>query len=213
MNKILPSILGVEDLNTFLDVISESSIDEIHLDIMDGIFVENKYDNLNDITILKNKGYITNIHLMVENPDKQIDYALKLGADSITIHYEIDRFSDMFELLLKHKRDTGIKVGVSICPETDVTALKSVLKDLDIVLVMSVHPGKGGQTFMDNAYEKIKKLRNLSDTVRIIVDGGINDTNILNIFDCGADSVVVGSYITSDIQNADDKIKKLEILI
>lgn len=213
MNKILPSILGVKDLNEFLDVISISDIDEIHLDIMDGIFVENKCDSLDDISILNKRGYISNVHLMVENPEEQIEYALKLGADSITIHYEIDNFKEMLELLLKYKKERGLKLGVSICPETDINALKSILSKIDIVLIMSVHPGKGGQNFMDMAYDKISELRTLSDKIRIIVDGGINDTNISKVFECGADSVVVGSYITSDVQNSNNKINKLESLI
>lgn len=213
MRLILPSILGIKNLEEFLDVISNSDIEEIHLDIMDGIFVENTCNNLDDIRILNDRGYISNVHLMIENPEKQIEYALKLGADSITIHYEIDNFYEMYRLLQKRKKEQGLKIGVSICPETDVNALKPILDDIDIVLVMSVHPGKGGQAFIEIAYDKISKIRKLSDKVRIIVDGGINETNISNIFKEGANSVVVGSYITSDIESANMKIEKLKKLI
>lgn len=216
MNKILPSLLGIKDLNElnmFLNIISDSDIEELHLDIMDGVFVENKCNNLDYIKTLNETGYISNVHLMVENPEEQINYAANLGADSITIHYEIDNFNNMLNLLLKLKKETGLKVGVSICPETDINALKPILNKIDIVLLMSVHPGRGGQNFMDIACDKIKKLRALSNSVRIIVDGGITDNTISKVFELGADSVVVGSYITKEISSSDKKIENLKKLI
>ncbi len=216
MSKILPSLLGIKDLNElkyFLNEIKDTNIDELHFDIMDGVFVENKCDNLDDIPLVKENNHIANVHLMVENPEEYIEKAVKLGADSITIHYEIKSFEDMLSLLHKYKKETDFKIGVSICPQTDISALKSIIDQIDIVLVMSVNPGKGGQPFMEDSYNRINEIRKLSSNIRIIVDGGINDTNISEVLNSGADSVVVGSYITKDITIVKNKINNLNSLI
>lgn len=216
MSKILPSLLGIKDTNQlkyFLNEIKDTNIDELHFDIMDGVFVENKCDNLDDIPLVKENNCIANVHLMIENPAEYIEKAVKLGADSITIHYEIGNFEDMLRLLHKYKNKQDIKIGVSICPETDISALKPIIEEIDIVLVMSVNPGKGGQPFIEDSYNRIKEIRKLSSSIRIIVDGGINDSNITQVLNNGADSVVVGSYITNDITTSKNKINKLNSLI
>jgi len=215
MNKVLPSILGVKDVESFLDILIDlknkqiSDINSIHVDIMDGIFVENKCVDLSVIKHIKEKEFIADVHLMVESPKELIEKAIGYGADNITIHYEIKNFYDMLKLLLKYREKYNINVGVSICPETDTNVLEPILDKIDSVLVMSVHPGKGGQAFIEDSYSKIGKLRNLSKNIRIVVDGGVNNSNIEKILKNGADNVVVGSYITADITSSSEKIQSL----
>ena len=216
MNKVLPSILGLKETEEFLDILinlkkeKKTDINAVHLDIMDGIFVENKCIDISDIQIVKNKGFIADVHLMVENPEKLIQKAIELGADNITIHYEIDKFFEALRLLFKYREQYDIGVGVSICPETNVNVLEPIIDKIDSVLLMSVQPGKGGQPFIEDTYYKISNLRKLSDKIRIVVDGGVNNTNIQAIMDAGADNVVVGSYITSDIDDIENRIKNLK---
>ena len=215
MSRILPSILNVKDVSVFLGKLDSinmehyEKVNEIHVDIMDGVFVESKCEDLESIKLIKEKGYLADVHLMVEKPKEYIDYALRLGADSITIHYEIGCFRDALNYLLELKNTKNIKIGISICPETDVSVLKPFLSKIDIGLVMSVHPGRGGQAFIEDTYNKIEELRNLSDKIRIIVDGGVNDKNIDKIISSGADSAVVGSYITRSLDEMSEKIESL----
>jgi len=215
MNKVLPSILGVKDVNNFIDKLTNlrenkiSDINAIHIDIMDGKFVENRCMDISDIEIVKDKGYIADVHLMVEEPEELIEEAIKLGADNITIHYEIANFYKTLKYLTKIQQKYNIGIGVSICPETDIYALEPILTKIDSVLIMSVHPGKGGQAFIEDSYKKLKELRKLSKKIRIVVDGGVNNTNINKIIDSGADNVVIGSYLTSDINDLENKLKNL----
>lgn len=218
MNKVLPSILKIKDaeeLNKFLDVLVDlnkrqiSDIKAIHLDIMDGIFVDNKCLNIDDIKMVKEKGFIADVHLMVENPKELIEKSIELGANSITIHYEITEFYDMLKLLFKYREKYNINVGVSISPDTDVKVLEPIINKLDSILIMSVYPGKGGQEFIDRTYDKIRKTRNLSDKIRIVVDGGVNNTNMQNILEAGANNVVIGNYLTSNFAEIEEKINKL----
>ena len=217
MNKILPSILQVKKLDEFLDIIKDlnkekiSNINAMHIDIMDGIFVENRCEDISAIKVVKEKDFIADVHLMVEEPSELIEKAIKFKADNITIHYEIKDFYKILKLLFLYREKYNINVGVSICPQTDVSMLEPIIDKIDSVLLMSVHPGKGGQAFMEESYSKIKSLRNLSDKIRIVVDGGVNNTNISKILECGADNVVVGSYITSDISNVKEKLQNLSI--
>lgn len=215
MNKVLPSILGVEDTESFLDILidlrkkQKTNINSIHIDIMDGAFVENTCLDIDKIKIVKDKNFIADVHLMVEEPSVLIQDAIEFGANNITIHYEIEKFYDALKLLLKYRERYNINIGVSICPDTDATVLEPIIDKIDSVLVMSVHPGKGGQAFIESSYNKIKDLRKLSEKIRIVVDGGVNNTNIQKIIDAGADNVVIGSYITSNLNEIEARIKKL----
>jgi len=215
MNKVLPSILGVRDVASFLDILTDlrnkevSNINAIHVDIMDGKFVENECLDIKNIKTIKEKGYISDVHLMVENPENLIKESAELGADNITIHYEIDSFYDTLKLLKKYREINNINIGVSICPETTVDALIPIINDIDSVLLMSVHPGKGGQAFIEDSYNKIVSLRKLSSRIRIVVDGGVNNINIENIISSGADNVVIGSYLTKDLSKIEENIKNL----
>ena len=214
MNKILPSILDVNDLEDFLQTITalndkeENKICKMHVDIMDGVFVENKFEDLTGIEKVKEHGFLADVHLMVEEPIEMARKAINLGADCITIHYEIENFDSTFKSLLDEK----IPIAVSICPETDVTVLKPILEQIHHVLLMSVHPGKGGQAFIENTYDKIKEIRKFSN-IPIIVDGGVNDSNIKAIFDAGANEVIVGSYLTKNTDLLNERIGKLSSLV
>ena len=219
MSKILPSILDVSDLNAFLDVLDKINakdkfkIKKIHVDIMDGIFVANNKGNLNAIKTLNNRGYFSDVHLMVEAPEEMIKSAIELGANRITIHYEINNFKNCFEYLLELKNTENIMIGISICPETEIAVLKPFLNKIDSVLIMSVYPGKGGQSFIDSTYQKISDLRKIAPYIKIVVDGGINNTNIAKVINYGADEAVVGSYITKDINDIENRIKTLKQLM
>lgn len=214
MNKILPSILDVNDLEKFLQTIAilndktENKICKMHVDIMDGVFVENKFEDLTGIEKVKEHGFLADVHLMVEEPIEMARKAINLGADCITIHYEIKDFDNTLKSLIKEKTP----VAVSICPETDVIALKPILEQIHHVLLMSVHPGKGGQAFIENTYDKIKEIRKFSN-IPIIVDGGVNDSNIKAIFDAGANEVIVGSYLTKNTDLLNERIGKLSSLV
>lgn len=136
MNKILPSILDVNDLDSFLKDIKKSDISEIHIDIMDGIFTEKKCGDLESILKVKENGFLADVHLMVNEPVDMAKKAANYGADKVTIHYEIPDFENTLNELLRE----NIKVGVSICPDTDVNVLKLFLDKIESVLIMSVVP-------------------------------------------------------------------------
>lgn len=136
MNKILPSILDVNDLDSFLKDIKKSDISEIHIDIMDGIFTEKKCGSLESILKVKENGFLADVHLMVNEPVDMAKKAANYGADKVTIHYEIPDFANALNELLKK----NIKAGVSVCPDTDVNVLKPFLDKIDSVLIMSVVP-------------------------------------------------------------------------
>lgn len=214
MNEILPSILNVNNLEDFLQTITalndkaENKICKMQIDIMDGVFVKNKFEDLTGIQKIKEYGFLADVHLMVEKPIELARKAISFGADCITIHYEIKDFDNTLKSLIKEKTP----VAVSICPETDVTVLKPILEQIHHVLLMSVHPGKGGQAFIENTYDKIKEIRKFSN-IPIIVDGGVNDSNIKAIFDAGANEVVVGSYLTKNIDLLNERVDKLSSLI
>lgn len=182
-------------------------IDYLHLDVMDGIFVDNKtysYEEFKDILKFTTKP--KDIHLMVSDVKKYIDEFSKLKPEFITFHYEaVSEVSSVINYI----KNLGIKVGMSIKPSTDISEISKYLDYLDLVLVMSVEPGKGGQTFMEESIKKINQLYNLRKKENynylIEVDGGINDETIKKCNN--ADIYVVGSFITK--QDYMEALKKL----
>ena len=195
--KISASFLTIDNIDN-VDKLADCDIDYLHLDIMDGIFVNNK----NEVTNISNKKPL-DVHLMVNDVYKYIDKYAKLNPLFITFHYEInDSIIDVINYIKKF----NIKVGLSIKPSTKVEEIIPYLPYLDLVLVMSVEPGAGGQTFIMDTVDKIKKLKELKGNYLIEVDGGINDNTINLVSD--ADIIVVGSYITSG--NYEERIKKLK---
>lgn len=196
--SILSSSLKASDITKKLD---NSLADYIHLDIMDGKFVENKTWTLSEVKkIISYSKLPLDVHLMVNNPKKYVeDYAL-LNTSYLTFHYEAVK--DIDEMIDEIK-NYGLRVGISICPDTDVEVLFPYLDKIDQVLVMSVVPGKSGQSFMNNALEKINKLRceidNRNLKTIISVDGGINNETGLLCKENGVDMLVSASYIHQNI--------------
>lgn len=215
MDKILPSILNVKNVESFLKKVKEMNeqgicnIREVHVDMMDGKFVDNLKGNLASIKSIKDVGMFSDVHFMYVSPKNEIKEAIEYGANSITIHYEIEDFEENLEMLKQAKKEYDINIGVSICPETPEMVLDKYINDIDIILVMSVKPGKGGQTFIEETYEKIINIRNMNKSICIIVDGGINSSNILNVLKSGADKVVIGNFLT--MHEDDDTIFKKSI--
>lgn len=201
---IAVSILGIKEdkLNNYKKI-DDTSCDFIHLDIMDGIFVENKVDF--DFNYEFNKKL--DIHLMVKNVEEYINKYKILNPDFITFHIEVEEDIDK---LIKILKDNNIKVGISIKPNTDINLLNKYLPYIDLVLVMSVEPGRGGQKFIEESTNRINYLKNLREknnySYLIEVDGGINYDTIYKV--SNADIKVVGSYITNS-DNYEEQIKTL----
>lgn len=211
MVKIAPSILAANSalLGSEAKLLQQARADFIHFDVMDGHFVPN-------ITfgpkILKDmKKYTTlpfDAHLMVENPHRFIPWYAEAGADIITFHIEA---TDNPLTLVKLIHDYKLKCGVSIKPETDISSLKSLIDDIDMILIMSVSPGFGGQKFISNTPNRIKNIRNIigSRPVSIEVDGGIVPETAKLCIKAGADILVAGTSIFKNTSYADN-IRKLK---
>lgn len=203
--KLSTSILSIKDnLNENIEKLSNTTTDYIHLDVMDGIFVPNKSLEYNEM-VKTNKNL--DVHLMVQNVYKYIDIYKELKPEFITVHLEIDE--NLFDVM-EYIKSLGIKAGISIKPNTEIGSIVPYLHMADLILVMSVEPGKGGQSFIQESKEKIdalkviKKLNNYN--YEIEVDGGINDETIELCHN--ANIVVVGSFITND-NNYQKQIDKL----
>ena len=181
----------------------------IHFDIMDNIFVPNTGIDINKMEKVKEYDLYIDTHLMVEDPKDYIDTSLKLGSNDITIHYEIPEFKKCLTYLLEKKKslNSNLKIGVSIKPGTDVKLLEKYIEDIDKVLVMSVEPGFGGQKYIEGANEKIAYIKEKYDNVFVQVDGGVNDKTLEMPLESGADSFVIGSYLTDNIEELDNKFK------
>ena len=207
--KISASFLSIkENLKENIELLTNMDIDYLHLDIMDGLFVDNKTWDINDIKKIINYNKPLDIHLMVEDVFKYIDEYKMINPSFITFHYEINY--DIMKLIDKLK-NLNIKVGLSIKPSTDVEDITKYLPYLDMVLVMSVEPGMGGQQFIIESTDKINKLvelRNKNNYHYLIsVDGGINNETIDKVKN--ADIAVIGSYLTNgDYKENLKKIKE-----
>lgn len=182
----------------------------IHFDVMDGEFVNNstfKHEVVKEVNAYCN--FFKDVHLMTYNPDESLSEYKKAGADQITFHYESIEKHEIIPLIEKIK-SMGMKVGMSIKPSTDIEKIKDYLPKLDLVLVMSVEPGKGGQKFIEDSLNKIEWLKNekKNNHYLISVDGGINDETCKFVKEAGADVIVVGTYLTKE-NITEEKIKKL----
>ena len=202
--KISASFLSIKDnLKENIDLLTKCDIDYLHLDIMDGIFVKNKTWDISEIKNLINYNKPLDVHLMVSDVYKYVDEYKDLNPEFITFHYEVDL--DIMDII-NYIKKYNIKVGLSIKPNTKVDEIIPYLPYLDLILVMSVEPGEGGQKFIINSVDKIKKLKELKGDYLIEVDGGINDSTISLVKD--VDIAVIGSYITSG--NYEEKIKSIK---
>lgn len=204
------SILGIKDnVNNRIDELNKLNIDYLHVDVMDGKFVPNVTDNYEEVcNKLKNNTKKLDIHLMTCDVKEYIERYKELKPDYITFHYEVnENINSIINLLKEH----NIKVGIALKPATDPLMILPYIENIDLVLVMTVEPGKGGQKFMEAMTRKISELQEIRKNghlnFKIEVDGGINDKTINLVED--VDISVVGSYITSN-DNYKQKVKIIE---
>ncbi len=201
---------SIYDTKKTIEKLDVSKANFLHVDIMDGKFVENKnYSALEIFKLLNKANKPLDIHLMVKNPLKYLDDLALLNTEYFTFHFEA--VTDILKTI-KAIKDVGLKVGISIKPETKIEEIVEYLKYLDQVLVMSVNPGMGGQEFLPNSLDKIKTLKNLKElnnyNYQISVDGGVNLDNLELIKEAGTDIIVVGSFVTN-YENFDQQINLL----
>lgn len=202
MNPLIaPSILAADfaNIQNEVEMLNSSEADYIHVDIMDGIFVPNISFGI-PVTeaIYKHAKKPLDVHLMIQNPDQYLEAFRKAGAAVISVHYEA---CSHLHRTLQAIKQLGAKAGVAINPHTPVELLVDVLEDIDVVIIMSVNPGFGGQKFIENTYSKVKRLKSLiqengADT-QIEIDGGVNLENAPKLLSAGADILVAGSFVFS----------------
>lgn len=196
---VAPSILSADftQLHTACTLINDSESDWYHIDVMDGVYVPNISFGMPIIKAIKplsKKPF--DVHLMIVDPDRYIADFKKAGADHLTVHYEA---CTHLHRTLQAIKEAGMKTGVALNPHTPVHVLKDTLLEIDIVCLMSVNPGFGGQSFIENTYNKIKELKEMiskANTQTLIeIDGGVTDKNAAKLIDCGADVLVAGSFV------------------
>lgn len=196
---IAPSILAGDfaNIQSEVEMLNRSEADWIHVDVMDGEFVPNISFGIPVCkAINKHATKPLDVHLMIIHPERYLEDFVKAGAEVLTVHYEA---CTHLHRTLQQIKDLGVKAGVSLNPHTSVDVLEDTINDIDLVLVMSVNPGFGGQKFIDRTYEKVRKLRALieksgSKTI-IEIDGGVNSDNARPLLDAGADALVAGSFV------------------
>lgn len=192
---IAPSILAADFAHLERDVqlINSSEADWFHIDIMDGVFVPNISFGFPVCEAIAR--YATkplDFHLMIVQPERYLADCKRAGAAIITVHEEA---STHLHRTVQQIKDLGCKAGVALNPHTPVSSLDDIIEELDLVLLMSVNPGFGGQKFIEHTYQKIRKLRSMSATVTIEIDGGVNLGNASALLDAGADALVAGSFV------------------
>ncbi|MFY0643558.1 MAG: ribulose-phosphate 3-epimerase [Bacteroidia bacterium] len=201
IHKVAPSVLSADFANLERDIhmINDSEADWFHVDVMDGVFVPNISFGFPVIKYLKKHATKPlDVHLMIVDPDRYIERFVEAGAEVLTVHYEA---CTHLHRTLAAIKDAGAQAGVAINPHTGVHQLNDVFTDIDLITVMSVNPGYGGQSFIENTYEKLIQLKNISERKNhypyIEVDGGVNMDNYKKLIECGANVLVAGNTVFS----------------
>ena len=209
---IAPSVLAADfsNLQRDIEMINESEADWFHIDIMDGVFVPNISFGMPVLRDIKKHAKKTiDVHLMIVNPDQYIETFYKLGSDILTVHYEA---CTHMHRTIQAIKATGMKAGVALNPHSSVNQLKDVIKNIDLVCLMSVNPGFGGQSFIENTYNKVKELNELIQSsgsdCQIEIDGGVTNKNAKKLVQAGANILVAGSYVFKN-SNPTETISKL----
>ncbi|MDA9573061.1 ribulose-phosphate 3-epimerase [Flavobacteriaceae bacterium] len=212
---IAPSVLAADfsNLQRDIEMINESDADWFHIDIMDGVFVPNISFGMPVLRDIKKHAKKTiDVHLMIVNPDQYIETFATLGADILTVHWEA---CTHMHRTIQAIKGAGMKAGIALNPHSSVNQLKDIIKDIDLVCLMSVNPGFGGQSFIENTYNKVTELNELIQSsgsdCQIEIDGGVTNENAKKLVQAGANILVAGSYVFKS-SNPTDTISKLSNL-
>jgi ribulose-phosphate 3-epimerase len=213
---IAPSLLAADfaNLQRDIEMVNHSEADWHHIDIMDGVFVPNISFGMPVLKAMASHATKTlDVHLMIVDPDRYIRTFAQLGANNLTVHYEA---CPHLHRTLQAIKAEGMAAGVALNPHTNINLLEDTINDIDLVCVMSVNPGFGGQSFIENTYDKIKALKELinrkSAHTLIEIDGGVTSENAKQLVDAGADILVAGSFIFKS-DNPTKTIKELKKIV